>query len=227
MVVKEFDMDEYKKFKADMHNVLAIGHKYYIRNHGSNKRNKKIANKVARSRLKRYDKQIFEDFIKNQFWNAVISMVSKSKMVVKLKFYWGVVMKIFYCENCKTCEYNFNSDNLKVTFLNCRDGYGMPLIHVECPYCGNVLSAYMNYQNIDLLDYAKHIIRQYQISEHEGGFLTNKEAIIHEIESFKIKNICEHKYLYIGSNKVGDIIWNDYECIICGGKIVKNSMWDN
>lgn len=48
-------MDEYKKFKADVHNVLAIGHKYYIRNHGSNKRNKKIANKVARSRLKRYD----------------------------------------------------------------------------------------------------------------------------------------------------------------------------
>lgn len=60
-------MDEYKKFKADVHNVLAIGHKYYIRNHGSNKRNKKIANKIARNRLKRCDKQIFEDFIKNQF----------------------------------------------------------------------------------------------------------------------------------------------------------------
>lgn len=60
-------MDEYKKFKADVHNVLTIGHKYYIRNHGSNKRNKKIANKIARNRLKRYDKQIFEDFIKNQF----------------------------------------------------------------------------------------------------------------------------------------------------------------
>lgn len=58
-------MDEYKKFKADVHDVLAIGRKYYIRNHGSNKRNKKIANKVARSRLKTYDRKNFKEIKEN------------------------------------------------------------------------------------------------------------------------------------------------------------------
>lgn len=48
-------MDEFKRLNQDIYNDFVISCRYFVRNHGSDERNKKMARKIARRRLKMKD----------------------------------------------------------------------------------------------------------------------------------------------------------------------------
>ena len=71
-------------------------------------------------------------------------------------------MKMFYCPKCDKLEINFKFKNLNEerelhTFSNIRDGWGMPINHIICRNCGNLLAGVMTLREndkdeIELLD---------------------------------------------------------------------------
>ncbi|MDU5208016.1 MAG: hypothetical protein E6182_18835 [Clostridioides difficile] len=52
-------------------------------------------------------------------------------------------MYYFYCPKCNKEEVGVSLNDMEITWANIRDGYGMPIYHVECPECKNVLSGVM------------------------------------------------------------------------------------
>ena len=63
-------------------------------------------------------------------------------------------MKMFYCPKCDKLEINFKFKNLNEerelhTFSNIRDGWGMPINHIICRNCGNLLAGVMTLRKND------------------------------------------------------------------------------
>lgn len=69
-------------------------------------------------------------------------------------------MSIFYCPNCNKLDDNFNGNNHKTLWANCRDGFGRCICHIACPKCGYKLSGYMNFDKKEI-DYVKSVISMY------------------------------------------------------------------
>lgn len=53
-------------------------------------------------------------------------------------------MFYFYCPNCGLSEEISQKQIPRDRSLNCRDGYGRPIYHYECPTCGNLDAGAMN-----------------------------------------------------------------------------------
>lgn len=47
-------------------------------------------------------------------------------------------MHYFYCPNCGFSQEIDPKDMPRNRVWNCRDGYGRPICHYECPTCGNL-----------------------------------------------------------------------------------------
>lgn len=139
------------------------------------------------------------------------------------------MIKLFYCNLCKTYDENFNDKNVEHTFTNCRDGYGRMIEHIKCPKCGNVLSGFVKLYEKSECDedgkrYYKEVIKKYQLNLDEGGFLYNKKELIDRIKNPKSIKICKHDYEYITTDKYN---FNEYKCKKCGGQMWRNSLYDN
>lgn len=81
-----------------------------------------------------------------------------------------------YCPACGLFYENSNQipDGSKVTFSNCRDGWGIPITHFKCR-CGNEYAGMMrlrsDYVDVEgLVDYYKDVITGY----NPGGIYTNE-----------------------------------------------------
>ena len=82
-------------------------------------------------------------------------------------------MKYFYCSKCNTEIPNFFIEKeelmIRETWLNPRDFFSKPIHHIICPYCGYVLSGYIEFNNgneEDIMDYVKYTIGLYTIPEY-------------------------------------------------------------
>jgi predicted RNA-binding Zn-ribbon protein involved in translation (DUF1610 family) len=68
----------------------------------------------------------------------------------------------FYCPKCGRQEEVERRP--RGTVPNCRDGYGVPIYHFECPDCGNLDAGFMleRDKTIDEKVYYRSVIRMYQ-----------------------------------------------------------------
>lgn len=93
-------------------------------------------------------------------------------------------MKMFYCPKCDKLEINFKFKSLNEerelhTFSNIRDGWGMPINHIICKDCGNLLAGTVIIRSKDEngikdeIEYFKDIITKYNKEEKDGGFIGN------------------------------------------------------
>ena len=104
------------------------------------------------------------------------------------------MQKIFYCPKCDTYEENFKFDNPKqerelTTWINIRDSWGVPIRHIICPICGNVLAGVMDlrYKNEDEIWYLKETISMYNKESKDGGYIEDDklEWLINDIKMKK------------------------------------------
>lgn len=71
-------------------------------------------------------------------------------------------MYYFYCPKC---EYQEEVEKLpRGTVPNCRDGYGVPIYHFECPNCRNLDAGFMRERDktIEEKIYYRSVIKNYQ-----------------------------------------------------------------
>lgn len=54
-------MDDYKKLQCNTYNKYAIKHPHYIKNHNEDRKNKRIAARLARRKLRAIDKEDEEE----------------------------------------------------------------------------------------------------------------------------------------------------------------------
>lgn len=71
-------------------------------------------------------------------------------------------MFYFYCPYCGKEEIVEKIPHGAIP--NCRDGYGMPIYHYECPKCHNLDAGYMRQKDAstDEKEYYRHVIGYYQ-----------------------------------------------------------------
>lgn len=69
----------------------------------------------------------------------------------------------FYCPNCGKEEIMTEVPRGPIV-VNCRDGYGMPIRHYECPQCHNLDAGFMRQRDSSEVEkeYYHHIIKMYQ-----------------------------------------------------------------
>lgn len=136
--------------------------------------------------------------------------------------------KVFYCNECKLYNKDFDDKNIKHTFTNPRDGWGKMIEHVVCPKCGNVLSGFVRLYKKDEcskegMEYYKEVIKMYQLNHDEGGYLKDKDKLIDSIKNPKPKKKHIHKYKYIKTDEYG---FNEYRCLKCNREMWINSLYD-
>ena len=103
-------------------------------------------------------------------------------------------MKMFYCPKCDKLEINFKFKNLNEerelhTLSNPRDGWGMPINHIICRNCGNLLAGVMTLRKNDKdeIEYLKEVITLYNKEHKDGGFISDGklEVLISNIKKQK------------------------------------------
>lgn len=93
--------------------------------------------------------------------------------------------KLFYCPKCKLYSPNHekifkNELDIRKTWLNMRDGYGVPITHVICPKCNNLLAGMVNLHSNDMeeIEYFKQLIEAYGLEGKNGGYIRDGELEI-------------------------------------------------
>lgn len=102
-------------------------------------------------------------------------------------------MKMFYCPKCNKLEIDFKFKDLNEqielhTLSNLRDGLSMPIKHIICRDCGNLLAGVMTLRenNEDEIEYLKDVITSYNKEEKDGGYIGNGKLEI-LLRSIKIR----------------------------------------
>lgn len=134
---------------------------------------------------------------------------------------------MFYCNSCQAFNEDFDKSTANATWINARTGFGRMFQHVECPECGNVLSAYVylsedESKDTEVVLYFYHLLEKYQKGVEEGGLLVDKKYAVQIIENWlenkraaRQTNITTHVHDYALINK--DVYgFNHYKCAECG-----------
>ena len=98
---------------------------------------------------------------------------------------------VFYCSKCDLLEVRKEHSESNTTWVNIRDGYGLPIFHQICDNCNYVLSGFIYLPNINKqsVEYYKSIIKDY--STPNGLYVRDKFEYIQNdiIKNYKGKNL--------------------------------------